>query len=136
MMLLPILVLQYAHKRWPLIIICYLFIAIPTPFALVKDIPVIYIPTAVGAPPLWAVLLHHATKSIPTLIFFFALWRHIITWKPELEASVLGADWSDYVTRDLGSSYRKTNKIGDGPDLPGVRYGFQDHMYQARPQFY
>ena len=110
LMLLPILVLQYAHKRRPLIIICYLFIALPTPFALIKDMPVIYIPGAEGAPPLWGVLFHHATKSIPTLVFFIALWRHIVTYKPELKTTGLGADWSDYVTRDLSKSYPKRNE--------------------------
>jgi hypothetical protein len=101
MMLLPILVTQYTRKRWPLIIICYLFIAIPTPFALIRDLPVIYMPGTEGAPSVWMVLLHHATKSVPTFIIFMALWRHILIWKPESKSPVFGADWGDYVSRDL-----------------------------------
>ena len=101
LMLLPILITQYARKRWPLILICYLFIALPTPFALLENLPVIYIPSVDGTPSVWSVILYHAVKPIPTLIFFIAMWRYIVTWKPEYDELPLGSDWSDKVGRQL-----------------------------------
>ena len=100
LMLLPILVLQYSRKHWPLILICYLFIAIPTTFALFGDIPVIYLPGTEGAPAFWKVLLHHATKPLATLVFFVALYRHILVWKPEYgDHTITSPDWNQYVRR-------------------------------------
>jgi hypothetical protein len=102
LMLLPILVMQYTRKHWPLILGCYLFIALPTTFALFGDIPVIYLPGTEGAPPFWTIFLHHATKPLATLVFFLALYRHILTWKPEYGGhTVASADWDQYVRRDI-----------------------------------
>ncbi len=99
-MLLPILVVQYSRKHWPLILICYLFVAVPTTFAFSGNIPLIYIPGNENDASLWSILLHHALKPIPTLIFFIALWRHIITWRPEWNDSESRTDWPEYPLRN------------------------------------
>jgi hypothetical protein len=100
MMLLPILVVQYARKHWAMILICYLFVAVPTSFALTGGIPLIYTPGAEGTGPLWAILLHHAIKPIPVLVFFLIMWRHIVTWKPEWDEDRSRSEWPEFTMRE------------------------------------
>lgn len=78
-MLLPVLVVLYWRTRSPWVAVCYVLLALPTPFLPTGLSAAVAANNALRSAPVepaWVGLLYHAAKPLPTLaLYAFLAWR-------------------------------------------------------------